>query len=303
MKHVFIVNPAAGASNHAKEMIAKIQSIIKEEDYVIYETKAINDAKYYIKDYLQRNSGDVRFYACGGDGTLNEVVEGVYGYKNAEITCYPMGSGNDFLRLFGDINYFEKLEDLIHGKVVECDLLKVNNECCINIFNVGFDGAVVIRQRKLKRLPLVSGPLAYKLSVAIGALGPLNNKMKVTVDGEAVYEGKGVLAALANGICYGGGFYCAPKAKVNDGLVDLCLIKKTNILTFAKLVKSYKNGTFLEDPRAKDLVIYMKGKHFEMEFAKELCYSKDGETGKTRKIVLDILEKAIKFVIPSHIQY
>ena len=75
---------------------------IKNLDYVIYETKAHRDAIIFVKEYITEHPGEeLRFYACGGDGTLFEVINGASGASNVEISCVPVGSGNDFLKYFG----------------------------------------------------------------------------------------------------------------------------------------------------------------------------------------------------------
>lgn len=299
MKHIFIINPVAGVANKVKETVAKIKDVLKPEDFEIHETTDSEDAERFVRDYKETENDVTRFYACGGDGTLNGVINGAVGKMNTEVTCYPIGSGNDFLKYFGDSKKFLNLEKLINGDIVESDLIKYNNKYCMNVLNVGFDGGVAYRQKKIKRLPLVSGSMAYNISVVISVLGRMNNKIKLSVDGKDIYQGKSVLVAMANGICYGGGYYCAPKAKINDGLIDICLIKKADLFQFASLVKVYKNGTFLESKKAEKIVTYLQGKHVELEMERELYCSNDGEITKVKKVVLDIVPKAIKFVIPK----
>ena len=298
MKHVFIINSVAGVSDRTKEVTDKVKALLPEEDYIIFQTKREGNAENFIEQLLKEKPGKYRFYACGGDGTLNAVVNATYGY-DVEVTNYPIGSGNDYLKYFGDKEKFKDLEKLINGKVIESDILKFNDKYCVNIFNVGFDAKVVSFQRNIKRLPLISGTLAYNISVALCALGRLSHKFKLTVDGETLYDGKAILAAMANSICYGGGFYCAPVAKIDDGLIDVCLIKKLGLLKFAKLIKYYKNGTFLENEEVMKYVIYKQCKHVELELSKPLYYANDGEIAKTTKVVIDIIPKAIKFIVPA----
>ncbi len=298
MKHVFIVNAVAGVIDRTKEVINKVKELLPEDKYIIFQTRKFGNAENFIEQLLREKPGKYRFYACGGDGTLNAVVNATYGH-DVEITNYPIGSGNDYLKYFGDKEKFKDLEKLINGKVIESDVIRFNDKYCVNIFNVGFDAKVVSFQRNIKRLPLISGALAYNISVVLCALGRLNHHFKLTLDGEEVYDGKAVLAAMANSICYGGGFYCAPIAKIDDGLIDVCLIKKISLPKFTKLIKYYKNGTFLDKEDVMQYVIYKQCKHVELELDKNLYYANDGEITKTKKVVLDIVPKAIKFVIPE----
>ena len=298
MKHVFIVNSVAGVSDKTEEVSNKVKSLLREEEYIIFQTKKQGDAENFIEQLLKNTDERYRFYACGGDGTLNIVVNATYGY-DVEVTNYPIGSGNDYLKYFGDKEKFKDLEKLINGKVIKSDILRFNDQYCVNIFNVGFDAKVVTFQRNIKRLPFISGSLAYTIGVALCALGRLSNKFKLKADGEIIYDDKAILAAMANSKCYGGGFYCAPIAEINDGLIDVCLIKKMSLFKFAKLIKYYKDGTFLENEEVMKYVVYKKCKSVELDLAKPLHYSNDGEIAKTNKVFIDIVPLALNFVIPE----
>ena len=107
------------------------------------------------------------------------------------------------------------------------------------------------------------------------------------------------LCAICNAKCYGGGYYCAPKAVVNDGLVDICMVKKVSRFTFAKLVKDYKAGKHLDNPKFKPYVLYKQGRVVEMEIEKPLYYSIDGETDKSSSIKIEVVPKALRFVVPK----
>lgn len=305
MKHVIIINPIAGVNNKIKTIAKIVEESFKGLDYEVYYTKSIGDAKYFVRDYLQHykpedpNDDKVRFYACGGDGTLNEVANGTIGFKNAEFTCYPIGSGNDFVKYFGKISDFLNFKSLINGTVKCVDALKLNGRYVCNIFNIGLDAKVAHLQKKYKKLPLVSGKGAYNLGVVGAILSKINYKYKIKLDGEEVYNDKVALCAICNGICYGGGYYCAPVAKVDDNLLDLCFIKKVGRITIAKLIKIYKAGKHLEDEKIKPYVFYKTGKVVEIETEKPLYYSVDGEMGRTDKIVIEIIPDCMNFVVPN----
>lgn len=303
MKHIFIINPTAGVKNSfnlIKEEVEKLQDI----DYVIYETKAKGDAISYVKNYLSNNSRELcRFYACGGDGTLFEVINGAVGFPNAEVSCVPIGSGNDFLKYFGNTEAFKNISDLVNGNTLCIDLLKINDTYVTNVFNIGFDSRVVVKQAKIKRWPLMTGKSAYNLSVFLSLFGKLSWKSKLYIDDELIYDGKMTLAAIANAKCYGGGYYCCPKALVDDGLLDVCFVKKVSVITFAKLVKKYKAGLHVDDPKIGKYLIYKQGRKVKLEIEKVLPYSADGEIEYTNNATLEIVDKCVKFVIPKTIIY
>jgi len=297
MKHIFIINPAAGKKNITQKLTEKIAKIFKKEEYEIYVTKAQLDAKRFVNEYcLSHQDEHLRFYSCGGDGTLNEVINGAYGFSNVSIGCFPSGSGNDFIKYFAPKDDFLDIEKLINGKEVDIDLLQINDRFVVNIFNIGFDANVAERMIRYKKLPFISGKGAYILGVIVSFFHKLTTKMQVFVDDNLLYDGDAVLSAVANAICYGGGFYCAPKAKVDDGLLDVVLVKKVSHLKFLRFIKHFKNGTHLEEPKLKDTIIYKQGKVVRIITPKIVSYAIDGEMCKTSDITIRVVPKAIKFI-------
>lgn len=297
MKHIFVINPTAGTKDITKKTISKIEAAFPEKDYEIYITKEPLDALNFVRNTCIKNlTEELRFYSCGGDGTLNEVVNGAYGFKNVSVACYPAGSGNDFIKYFGEKEDYLDIQKLKSGKEKYVDLLKLNDRFVINVFNLGFDANVAERMIKYKRLPLVSGKGAYILGIIVSFFHKLTTEMTVTVDDNIIYEGNGVLTAVSNAICYGGGFYCSPKAKVDDGLLDVVAVKKVNRSKFLKFIKYFKAGTHLDEPRLKDVIVYKQGKTVNIKTTKPVNYAIDGEMGKSDNITISVIPNAIKFV-------
>ncbi len=129
MKHLIIVNPKSGTQKSFKAFKKEIEKAFEGLDFEIYETKAPKDATSYLKDYLsQSNKEEVRVYACGGDGTINEVVNGLIGFSNVELAIYPVGTGNDFVKIYGGVSRFDSFEKLIKAKSTLIDIWEINGE-------------------------------------------------------------------------------------------------------------------------------------------------------------------------------
>lgn len=300
MKHIFVINPKAGKDDKVDEIKSALKEI-ENFEYEIYVTKSKGDARVFVKEYLESHDANIvyRFYACGGDGTLHDVVNGAYGFKNVEVACYACGSGNDFIKNFKDrIDSFSDLRKIIYGTPKDIDLIDVDGDACVNILNCGFDGEVTFCMHKLRKLPLIKGPLAYNLAAVSSLLFKMNSQMKLTVDNEVLFNGKSLLAVCANGYCYGGGFYCAPLAEIDDGYIDLCFIKKVSRFKAAGLMKVYKTGKHLDDEKLAPLLIYKKCKQIILESNKPIAYAIDGEIFRKDKYVVKIVPKALKFVVP-----
>ena len=134
MKYVFIVNPKSGKSEIKEELLNSLEKYKSKIEYEIYFTKEEKDATRFVNEYCKSCDEDVLFFSCGGDGTLNEVVSGAIHYSNAIVTCFPCGSGNDFVKIYGGKEKFLNLDNLLNGEEIKIDVMKVNeNKYSINV--------------------------------------------------------------------------------------------------------------------------------------------------------------------------
>ena len=304
MKHIFIINPAAGKDNSFQN-IKKILELKKVEvDYELYETQAPGDATAYIRKYCTEHKEPVRFYACGGDGTLNEVVNGVVGFEHASMGCYPCGSGNDFVKYYGGKKVFWNLEELLNAPEEYIDLMRVGNKYAINATHFGFDSAVAQTMMKVRRKALIGGKNAYTTGVVAGLFTAMKNACRVIVDGELLNpDGNILLCTIANGQYVGGSFRCAPRSLDNDGLLEVCVVKPISVLTFVSLVKVYTEGTHLDDDRFAKILKYRRGKKIEIEAPEGFIYSFDGELVRQNKFTVEVVPQAIRFAVPKSAVY
>ena len=117
MKTVFIVNPHAGTENNAAKLRSAIQALDEASSCELYVTQEAGDATRFVERWTEKHPGEkVRFVACGGDGTVNEVFNGAVGKPNVSVSCYPCGSGNDFVKAFGGAERFMDVGKLITVK-------------------------------------------------------------------------------------------------------------------------------------------------------------------------------------------
>jgi diacylglycerol kinase (ATP) len=123
--------------------------------------------------------------------------------------------------------------------------------------------------------------------------------LKVTLDDKVVFDDKGLLVAIANGYCYGGGYHCAPNAVIDDGLIDVCLIKKVSHFKAAGFMKVFREGRHVDNPKTKRYVIYERCKKVTVESTRPVAYAIDGEVFRQKKIEVSILPQALSFVVPA----
>lgn len=304
MKHYFIVNPVAGTHDSTEYIKDEVNRIFENhsEDYVVYITHKICDATEYVHQVCIENEKsekpeDIAFYACGGDGSSFEVLNGLVGFSHALFAVVPVGSCNDFLKSLPEYD-FSSLENLVKGTEKTIDIIRVNEYYSLNVCNIGFDSKVnydcVKNRKKHKNIKK-----AYNAAIIKNLLKPWNDKVQVCVDGKELYNGKVLLMSFANGEFYGGGYHCAPFAKIDDGLIDVCLVKKVSRLTFARLIPYYKNGTLHELNVAKRLTRTKKGKKITITSDKTLTVTIDGETFFWKNIDISILPKSLRLILPK----
>lgn len=297
MKHIFIVNPVSGNGQGVKKYLPGLIEYLKqtEIDYEIHRSLNKEEIGTYVK--RRASIGDnVRFYAIGGDGTLCDVVNGAVGFDNVEIGVIPCGTGNDFVRNFTHRENFKDYRKLINGKSVAIDLLKVGNTYSINMLNIGADCEVVARAAQIKS---INGSLSYiKGALEILPKGP---KYRVIYSNESGVETEEdmLLCAIANGHFCGGGFESCPKAKLNDGLMDVVIARPVKGLRMLKLLLEYHNGTHVDDISAADIITYMQVKSFRLKALSSVSVSIDGEVSPFTEAEIKIVPGAIKFVVPE----
>jgi len=300
MKHIFIVNPAAGVKNPYDTVKAALDGCSEKPDFEIYQTLRPLDATRYVRETCERISSPLRFYACGGDGTLNEVVNGVVGHPHAEVALFPCGSGDDFAKYYGGSKSFLNISDSVNGKPADIDLLKIDGRYAINVISFGFDSIVAETIDKVKRKPVIGGRNSYATGIIRALFSGMRNKCSLTVDGEGIGGKTMLLCTLSNGTHVGGSFKCAPNSKNDDGLIEVCLVKPVSLFTFIALIGEYKKGRHLSDKRFEKYLYYRRGKFIHCRADdKSFSVSVDGEVVHTNNFTVEIVPAAIKFVIPK----
>ena len=321
MKHYFIVNPAAGNGQSLEGLMERIEATCRDArvDFEIYITKAVGDATDFVRRTCRawektptsdetalrgvppdsKDADTLRFYSCGGDGTNNEVVAGAMGCNYAAVGFIPIGTGNDFIRCFTHEENFSDVGAQLNSYSEMVDLIACGDRYIVNIMNMGFDCEVVRRTASLKRLPLISPSFAYILGVVGELIRKTGTRLKVSMDGGEWLEKRLLLATFANGRYYGGGFRAAPRARLQDGMFDVCFVKNISRRKFVSLVKYYRSGTYLDQSQFKNIVEYFRCRTLELQFEKPQSVCMDGEISEQTTLRLEILPQKLRILVPK----
>ncbi len=303
MKYCFIINPASGKSATKEGLEERICEVLgaRGADYCVLNTEAPGDIARYIERFSSDNKGEqISFFACGGDGTLCEAVNGIMKIEDRErirLGIVPVGTGNDFVRNFGARECFLDIEAQLDASEAEIDLMRVNDIYSINMVNIGFDCQVVVKTAKIKKRKWMPSKLAYICGLLLTLI-----KKPGTVIELAGAEGKCekkelLLCTFANGSYCGGGFYSNPQASLCDGKVNALFIKNISRLKFLGLVGKYKNGTHLTG-EYDALLSSEKSEKYALEFGAPTELSIDGEIIKAERAEIVCVPRALKVLIP-----
>jgi YegS/Rv2252/BmrU family lipid kinase len=300
-KHIFIINPAAGKKDNTSLVTNIINTAAKNNkiDYDIRITEYPKHASIIVQSYIEKYSDQkLRFYACGGDGTLNEVAASVVKSDNASFTHYPIGSGNDFIKLFGEDNLsnFRDMEKLINGDEIDLDYIESSCGISLNILSVGLDARIARDMAKYRRIPHIGGYASYIFSTIENVIKGMQNPYRIEINNKT-YANNYTLILIANGCFYGGSFKAMPDADPTDGKLDILLIKGLQRLVAAGVIGTYKKGKYKELPEYIDY-IQTDNLFISSGNSQKITINLDGEICQADSISINISKNKTHFVAP-----
>ena len=293
MNHLFIINPAAGKRDSTGEVTQKIRAacVRRSLDYEILVSRAPGDCAR-LAHAAAASGAPVRVYACGGDGTLNECVNGAVGHANVAVTHFPCGTGNDFIKMFGEEKArFSDLADLVHGEVRPFDIIECCGRYALNICSVGIDARIGTEVHQ------------YHDSYIFSAVANLFKGIAqpLTVRGCGMeYSGGTSLICACNGRFYGGGFNPIPDSMPDNGKLEFLVVRDVSRLTFIRLVGKYAKGRYRE---LANLITHLEGDHLEIDSETELVVNVDGEALWSKHVNFDLIPGGVNFLVPANMAF
>lgn len=291
MKTWVIVNPNAGSVD---DLAGIEQALGRLPDTSVKPTESAGDAERLAREALDR--GVERVVAAGGDGTLNEVVNGLSAdFSRASLGLLPLGTGNDFARTIGvPDDLAGALAVLEEGRTRTLDVARANvdgqDRCFLNVSAGGFSGEVSERASDAKDR---WGPLAY-MRAAIGALPELKGFLaRITLNGAETLELETYNIVVSNGRYVASGIPVAPRAVLDDGLLDVMIAPATTIPQLAVLVPTVLLGRHTDSP----LLIFRKATRVEIEGDPPMAFNVDGELIGEGPARFEILPRALRMIV------
>lgn len=290
-----IVNPSSGRERATEYAWAVCERLRERYDSVeIALTIRDGDAERVARRAVE--DGCVAVFVAGGDGTLNEAVNGVAAESALDRVTFgviPFGTGNDFAAALGiPVEVEEALQVLARARRLAVDLGHVNGRLFLNTSGGGFIAEVSVAVTP--QLKTIAGRLAYLVGGAHALLDYEPVRATVTAEPGQLRIGIGLYAfAVCNAPLIGGGRMIAPSALIDDGLLDLCLIEDMSTLEFVALARKVAGGDHVDDPRVR----YMQASSVVMDFAREMKLNTDGEVFSATRCEYSILPRAATFFV------
>ncbi len=294
--HLFIINPAAGSFNRTQKASEIIHKICRARklDYEIRVSTAPGECARIAREAC-KTGRELRIYACGGDGTLNEVVSGAAGRKNVAVTVFSGGSGNDFVKIFDEPRAFFDLNRLMDADEAAFDLIKCNDSYALNICSVGLDARIGTDVSNYKRIPLLSGFRAYAASTVVNVVKGISEHYVVELNGETI-DAEQTFVCVCNGRFYGGGFNPIPDADPADGKLDVLLVKKLSRAQIPLAIGKYKDGKYKELGK---YATYYRTDRVVIRCDKPTPINVDGELLTATTVEISVAPEKIRFFYPK----
>lgn len=265
-------------------------------DYEIIKTTDKNDTALVI-ERMSKSCDRLYAYVLGGDGSLFDAVNAAALCDNVSVGIIPCGSGNDFVRSFGDKRLFLDVAAQLDGTSVPIDLINYNGNYSVNIASLGMDAEVVNHQKRLRLLSKINGSLSYIVSVFTAFIFNMNSRFKIIADGERL-DGTYLFVVIANGRFYGGGFQPVPIANIRDGKIDLMLVNAVSRFKVIQLMNKYREGAHLN---IKGLCVQRSVRRVEVQTEKDMTAQLDGELFRGKSFVFELVKNGLNFIVPSTI--
>ncbi len=301
MKHIFIINPKAGTVDKSELILAEIESLFSnlDEEYFTFVTEYPTHATELTRSMCGFFENEtIRFYACGGLGTVCEVLNGIVNFDKAELAVYPIGISNDIIEAFPrNKDGFFDLAHLFKAKIKKVDIIKANELYAINHVCFGLDAQVGADMNKTfyRKMGLLHPSLAYMLP-AIHNIPKIRTIQHNLFCDDLKCELSFSFGVAMNGIRYGRSFHPRKRTDICDGILNVSLSLVSNAAQFFKNIQSYKEG-------AENAAIhsYYDVKKFRVK-RKDLApilLNYDGEITKVDEIKIEVIPRILNFVLPE----
>tara|TARA_S200000501_G_scaffold378011_1_gene438644 strand:+ start:3526 stop:4413 length:888 start_codon:yes stop_codon:yes gene_type:complete len=295
LKNICVILNPTGGDKDSRKIFNQIKNIFEDKNFglKLFETEWRGHAFDYGKN-LSFNKYDC-VCIIGGDGTMHEFLNGMLHREDRRkipVGLIPGGTGNSFMRDLNCLIPEDAAKRIISGKIRYIDILKIQNEeniyFCFNVVGWGMPTAVVDRAEKLRWF----GKQRYNVAAILEIIMNQKRFTRILVDGKEIKGDFGFIMG-SNTMHAGNGMKVAPKAKIDDGFIDLIIVKKSSRFKYLTLFPKIFDGTHIKD----NIVQYVKVERFSIIPEKNSKLTIDGEVYGSTPISVEIVPRAIGVMV------
>lgn len=293
MKKIRLIYNKSAGQNKSSEIISDIIGTLSENGFEVTAFRASRENS--CENFIRETTPDTyAIVVAGGDGTINKVINFMMKYEiKVPLGIIPAGTSNDFashLGLFGNIEM--SMEKIIEGNVEEVDVGRVNDTYFINVLSAGMFSSTSYKTDK--RLKEMLGQISYFLTAAKQPFEQKPFKIRIETE-DAILEEKVVVFIVFNGSSVGRIDLFSNESSIQDGLLDLVILRNGKLNETLKILGEFENGEYLSN----DNVVYLRDKKFKISLLEGKCDRPDvdGDEGPEFPLEVECIEKGIKIFL------
>ncbi len=292
MRIIVLFNPSA-RRGQARRLLDRALTVFRQQN-VQFDVRESQSSQHLME--LARGASEEKpdlVVSAGGDGTHHYVINGLL-KSEVPLGLLPMGTGNDFAKGVGmPMDVHAAARALLNGNVREIDLARAGAAVYACVAGAGFDS--IVNRYTNERARWLSGSPAYVWSLLRCLKEYRPEPLEITADGQ-FFSGDVVFAVVGNNASYAGGIRLAPRAKLDDGVLDVCVIPYMGRLELLRWVPRAYRGEHLNHPRIK----YLQARKITLRTPSRMELFGDGEFLQELPVTIEVVPRALRVIAPAY---
>ncbi len=281
-----IINPQGGKGKSLKAL-KTVEEALKNagKEYTVHKTEKAGHATEIARELSRKP--DAKIIMMGGDGSFNEVLNGIENFENVTLGIVPCGTGNDFVRASGHpAKVRDAIKTILDGNTSYIDYIDLGTRRCLNVAGAGMDVDVLLKYDEMK---FFKGKMKYHASLLYTLAHVRWHKLRITVDGKTMDKSV-FMIGVGNGQYIGGGIPICPDAKVDDGLLSIVIVNEMKKSRIPIELPGFLSGKHVK----KDYTEVYSGKEVRLEVLDDSKVELDGEVIDDRVLDCKIVHNVLK---------
>jgi len=299
MVHVFIINSFSGHSERAMDIREKLEKY-KDLNYFVFNTLKAGEEEDIARKMCRYFKGErIRFYCCGGTGTLRNMINGISNLNATEVAYFPCGVNSDYVKCFGDNKtLFCNIDNLINGVIMPVDYIKTNHGVALNTCSMGMDSKIINTMNKYKDLEKFGLRIPYLMGLVSSITSSKFRKMRINIGKDSVTDDIAEFV-IGNGRIIAGNMHISSTSDIDDGFCEYGIAVKGKKLVVIRVMLAMINKNA---SKIQKLVTTGKNSYFEVRSCDEkpIDMNLDGEIIQGDDFWrIEVIHRGLNLVVPE----